>query len=241
MPASHIVERIKSIEGRINEIQQIGNLPKKTEKTETSNNQEKFSDVLQEVMKSKTNADLSLLGIENTNNTTSSNNNLLENKFESLLSEYKKIGEMPTTVPKVIRAYSGDSTNPHTWDHIIKKASEKFDIDENLIHAVIQTESAYDPQAVSKVGAQGLMQLMPYTAKDLNVTNSFDPYENIMGGTQYLRQMFERYNGNLIKTLAAYNAGPEAVDKANGIPPYRETQDYVPKVLNHYYNLRDNK
>lgn len=110
-------------------------------------------------------------------------------------------------------------------------AAETFQIPENLLKAVAKAESGFNPNAVSSCGAQGIMQLMPSTARSLGVTNCFDPAQNIMGGARYLRQMLDSFNGDVPKALAAYNAGPNAVRKYGGIPPYRETQDYVARVL----------
>lgn len=132
--------------------------------------------------------------------------------------------------------WKGDSKD---FDGMIREASSKHGVDEALIRAVIKQESGYNPKATSWVGAQGLMQLMPETAAGLGVTDAYDPYQNIMGGTLYLRQLMDQFDGNLTKVLAGYNAGPGAVQKYNGIPPYEETQNYVAKVLGNYQAYKD--
>jgi len=114
---------------------------------------------------------------------------------------------------------------------IISDAAERFNVKKNLIKAVITQESAANPFAVSSAGAKGLMQLMDPTARSVGVSNSFDPVQNIHGGTAYLAKMLKRFDGNVKLALAAYNAGPSAVEKYGDIPPYRETQNYVQKVL----------
>jgi len=126
------------------------------------------------------------------------------------------------------------------YDAIIKKAQIKYGIAFSLIKAVIHAESGFNPRAVSKKGAKGLMQIMPDNYKALSVSDPFDPFQNIMGGTRYLKQLLNRYDAKLPLALAAYNAGPTAVDLYRRIPPYTETQNYVQKVMtlyNRYKNI----
>ncbi|HQL00483.1 MAG TPA: lytic transglycosylase domain-containing protein [Smithellaceae bacterium] len=126
------------------------------------------------------------------------------------------------------------------FDKIIQKAATKFNLDEALIKAVIKAESNFNHQAVSPKGAQGLMQLMPKTASFLNVEDAFHPADNIEGGARYLRYLLNIYKGNLTLALAAYNAGETAVAKyGNAVPPYRETQNYVRRVLAFYEDFRN--
>jgi soluble lytic murein transglycosylase-like protein len=120
-------------------------------------------------------------------------------------------------------------------DRIVREAAERHNLDPALVDAVISTESGWNPYAVSPKGAMGLMQLIPATAERFGVGNPYDPAQNIEGGTAYLKSLLDRYNGNLTKSLAAYNAGERAVDESGGVPWYPETQRYVRKVTNAYY------
>lgn len=124
------------------------------------------------------------------------------------------------------------------YDHIIKRAHQRYGVDFSLIKAVIAVESDFNPRAVSKKGARGLMQIMPDNYSHLKINDPFNPTQNIMGGTLYLQRMLKRYHYKLPLALAAYNAGPTAVDKYNRIPPYQETQNYVKKVMKTYSRLK---
>jgi len=122
------------------------------------------------------------------------------------------------------------------YDQIINEASQQYGVPAALIKAVVKNESNFNPNARSHCGAQGLMQLMPGTARDLGVLNAYDPAQNIDGGAKYIRQLLDRFNGDLTKAIAGYNAGPGAVEQHGGVPPYEETQDYVVKVMGNYRN-----
>jgi soluble lytic murein transglycosylase len=130
--------------------------------------------------------------------------------------------------PKKWRAEKAHSDR--SFDDVIAEAAERNGISFHLLKAMIHVESYFNPRAVSKKGAVGLMQIMPQNFDFLNVSDPFDPWDNIMGGARYFKNMLNRFQGNLDLALAAYNAGPGAVERYNDIPPYQETQDYVQKV-----------
>lgn len=131
--------------------------------------------------------------------------------------------------------YSSDK-----FDHYIALAAETYGVSFPLVKAVIKVESNFNPRAVSPKGAQGLMQIMPDTARILKVYDPFDPWENIMGGTRYLRMLLDRFDGKLKLALAGYNAGPLNVEQYKGVPPFRETQNYVDRVIKYYRHMKNN-
>ena len=125
------------------------------------------------------------------------------------------------------------------YDHLITEASQTSGISFALIKAMIRVESNFNSEAVSKKGAMGLMQIMPKNLDSLNIDDPFDPRENIMGGSLYFQRLMDRYMGKLPLALAAYNAGPTAVDRYRGIPPIKETEEYVKKVMNYYFVFQE--
>ena len=124
-----------------------------------------------------------------------------------------------------------ENTNAVDLNQVIAAASGRYRLDPDLVNSVIRAESGFNVRAVSRKGAQGLMQLMPGTASTLGVPNAFDPEANVEGGTRYLRELLERYNFDLVKALAAYNAGPQRVEQYGGVPPYYETRAYVARIV----------
>jgi Transglycosylase SLT domain len=132
------------------------------------------------------------------------------------------VATLPTTSPVLDRT---------SLDKVVNGAGQRHQIDPDFISSVIRAESAFNSRAVSKKGAQGLMQLMPQTASQLGVANSFDPNANVEGGTKYLRELLEKYNFDVAKALAAYNAGPHRVEQYRGVPPYYETRAYIARII----------
>jgi len=128
----------------------------------------------------------------------------------------------------------GKNASDRQYDQIIRRIAQQYDVDPELIHSIIKAESNYDSQAVSPKGAVGLMQLMPDTAKEYGVSNRYDPIENIEGGTKFLKDLFQTYDQRDDLVLAAYNAGPGAVKKHKGIPPYPETVQYIQRVKSYW-------
>lgn len=140
-------------------------------------------------------------------------------------------GKSKSTTPR-------DPARYRRYDGLIDEAARLYQLPEPFIRAVMRVESDFNPTVVSRAGAMGLMQLMPKTARSMGVSDPFDARQNILGGARYLRILANRFKGDLVLTVAAYNAGEGAVQKYNGIPPYKETQRYVRRVLKHYYSYR---
>jgi len=137
-------------------------------------------------------------------------------------------------IPLLTSDLSANSQLKAEYDNVVRSIGEKYRVEHTLIHSIIRAESNYDRFAVSSKGALGLMQLMPATAIQYGVKNVFDPRENIEGGVRYLKDLIKLYDGKTDLVLAAYNAGQEAVKKYNGIPPYRETRNYISKIMKRF-------
>lgn len=224
-----------------------------------TDNQSIFSDMMNELLgdaSTASNAKLSsLLGIGTANvDIFNQLANTSEGTLESLLYKGSNAVYIPESVKQALAssygntkldsyvsddvigstAYANSLAGAGQYADIIEKASAAYGVPEKLIAAVMKQESNFNPSVVSHAGAQGLMQLMPQTAQYLGVTNAFDPEQNIMAGAKYLRQMLDKFNNDPTLALAAYNAGASRVTKYGGIPPFKETQNYVKKVMNYF-------
>ena len=165
----------------------------------------------------------------------------IETQFQSLMSygvekpteDFQKILDT-----KIENKKSPNAVPKSEINELISKYADKNGLDADFVRAVINQESGFNPNATSKCGAMGLMQLMPGTAEGLGVKNAYDPEQNIEGGTKYLKGLMDRFDNNKSLALAAYNAGPNAVKKYGGIPPYQETQNYVKNVLSRYDSMK---
>lgn len=166
-----------------------------------------------------------------------------ERRIESLdiysLSKYAKLLQMTHIVtPYLVAKHPNFQNDLKSWEHFIQKAAMANDLPKELIQAVIEVESGAIASAVSKKGAMGLMQIMPTTALDLGLKDPFDPNENIHAGSRYLALMLKKFDGSLSLALAAYNAGANNVIRYGGIPPFKETENFVNKVIKRYHQLR---
>ena len=160
----------------------------------------------------------------------------------SLDRRYKLKYREANSAPRPTRTWMPTEADIRRYQAIVEAAARSHGVDTALVHAVISAESGYNPNAVSRRGASGLMQLMPDTARRYGVRNLFDPVENIQGGVRYLKDLLAMFNGNMELALAGYNAGENAVIRAgNRIPPYAETAAYVPKVIDIYHRFRARK
>jgi soluble lytic murein transglycosylase-like protein len=156
------------------------------------------------------------------------------------VNEYLGHESNQSATAKIVAAnFRGATATPGDIDSAIEQAAARHNVDPNLVRAVIKVESNFNPNAVSRKGAMGLMQLMPSTARQLKVKNPFDPEQNVDAGVRQLKQLLENYGGNVKLTLAAYNAGAGAVARSSGVPHYAETQNYVRRITNLYYGGSD--
>jgi Transglycosylase SLT domain len=156
------------------------------------------------------------------------------------VSQYLGHESNQSATARIVNAnFRGPIASPGDIDSAIEQAAARHNVDPNLVRAVVKVESNFNPNAVSRKGAMGLMQLMPSTARQLKVRNPFDPEQNVDAGVRHLKQLLESYDGDIKLTLAAYNAGAGAVARSSGVPRYAETQNYVRRITNLYYGVSD--
>jgi soluble lytic murein transglycosylase-like protein len=156
------------------------------------------------------------------------------------VSQYLGHESNQSATARIVNAnFRGPTASPGDIDSAIEQAAARHNVDPNLVRAVVKVESNFNPNAVSRKGAMGLMQLMPSTARQLRVKNPFDPEQNVDAGVRHLKQLLESYDGDIKLTLAAYNAGAGAVARSSGVPRYAETQNYVRRITNLYYGVSD--
>lgn len=156
-----------------------------------------------------------------------------DKKTHKLVTRSRHLDKLGKLAAKKTEKFQAPVINYMRFELLIHQAASRHNVDAALVKAVIHTESYFNPHATSHKGASGLMQLMPQTAEELGVTDLYNPRQNINGGTKYLSRLMKRYGNSLSLALAAYNAGEKAVSRYSGIPPYKETQNYVKKVLNY--------
>lgn len=196
-----------------------------------------------------------LNAVENTNVSNVENKDFKTILDEKLSKDNKEVKNLPEldkeTISDVVEPEKKEALNLKSKidlkaqmtdiDEIVDTFSSKYNIDGDFIKAIIKQESGFNPNATSKKGAMGLMQLMPATAKSLGVINAYNPWENVEGGVKYLKGLMDRFNNDEKLALAAYNAGPNAVKKYGGIPPYKETQNYVNSIMSAYNKIKEAK
>lgn len=216
-----------------------------------SDSSDQFTELLNSILTNNSNIDEQLAATLGSHaslaNISSSISSSLPNNTNESVTNYLSaflLNGVASNVGNTLTPYKSDYTNEQKYDRFlegaeqyadtISKAATTYNVPEKLLASIMKQESNFNSNAVSSAGATGLMQLMPSTAKYLGVKDATDPEQNIMGGAKYLRKMLDQFDNNLSLALAAYNAGPGNVKKYDGIPPFKETQNYVTKVMNYY-------
>lgn len=221
MVFSFIEQRISQVEGYIKGLEQ--NVQAKTGKLDSKllDKQAGFSEIFNK-----------FLDPTKVNNAKNEKHSFVERQADAnartaVLNTKKKQGDRYSLLPDGFEKQIDDISAAMAKEYNVE-------LSPNLVKSLIRQESNFDPNAKSAAGAEGLMQLMPSTAKDMGVFNTWNPYQNLKGGVKYLAQMMQRFDGNVQKALAAYNAGPEAVNKYRGVPPFNETKEYVSSIMSNF-------